>query len=93
MEALAGEAPILGLEPSCLMTLRDEFGSLLPGKQADALKDRARLLTEYLTEHKVEAPMALPGRDAARPRPIATRKASAPSRPLSRPCGRSMARR
>ena len=62
MEALAGEAPILGLEPSCLMTLRDEFGSLLPGKQADALKDRARLLTEYLTEHKVEAPMALPGR-------------------------------
>ena len=62
LDALDGDAPILGLEPSCLMTLRDEFGSLLPGRAADAMKDRARLLTEYLTEHKIEAAMALPGK-------------------------------
>ncbi len=60
LDALAGDAPVLGLEPSCLMTLRDEFGSLLPGPAADRMKDRARLLTEYLAEHKIEAPMALP---------------------------------
>ena len=42
------------------MTLRDEFGSLLPGAAADRMKDRARLLTEYLTEHAIAAPMALP---------------------------------
>jgi Fe-S oxidoreductase len=62
MEALAGDALILGLEPSCLMTLRDEFGSLLPGRAADAMKARARLLTEYLAERRIEAAMALPGR-------------------------------
>ncbi len=62
LDALAGDAPVLGLEPSCLMTLRDEFGSLLPGAGADKMKDRARLLTEYLAEHKIEAPMTLPGK-------------------------------
>ncbi len=62
LDALAGDAPVLGLEPSCLMTLRDEFGSLLPGPAADRMKDRARLLTEYLVEHRIEAPMALPGK-------------------------------
>ena len=73
LAALAGDAPVLGLEPSCLMTLRDEFGSLLPGAEADKLKDRARLVTEYLAEYLAEnlaeylaeqgvvAPMALPG--------------------------------
>ncbi len=61
LDALAGDAPVLGLEPSCLMTLRDEFGSLLPGAAADRMKDRARLLTEYMTEHGIETPMALPG--------------------------------
>ena len=29
--ALAGEQPVLALEPSCLFTLRDEFPALLPG--------------------------------------------------------------
>ena len=34
--ALRG-VPILGLEPSCLMTLRDELPGLLPGAEADAV--------------------------------------------------------
>ena len=59
LEALAGDAPVIGLEPSCLMTLRDEFGSLLPGASAERMKDRARLLTEYMAEHAIAAPMAL----------------------------------
>jgi Fe-S oxidoreductase len=56
LEALSkSDAPVLGLEPSCLMTLRDEFPSLLPGPAAEALAKRAFLATEFL-----EARDALP---------------------------------
>ena len=56
LEALSrSEAPVLGLEPSCLMTLRDELPSLLPGPAAEALAKRAFLATEFL-----EAKDALP---------------------------------
>ncbi|WP_421988498.1 FAD-binding and (Fe-S)-binding domain-containing protein [Roseococcus sp.] len=56
LAALAqSDAPVLGLEPSCLMTLRDEFASLLPGEAAEALSKRAFLVTEFL-----EAKDALP---------------------------------
>ncbi|MBE0623539.1 MAG: FAD-binding protein [Burkholderiales bacterium] len=45
--------PIIGLEPSCLYTLRDEFKSMLPGAAADALAERAVLFEEFLaTEHQ-----------------------------------------
>src|SRR5260221_960274 len=35
--------PVIGLEPSCLLTLRDELPALLPGAEARALADRALL--------------------------------------------------
>jgi FAD/FMN-containing dehydrogenase/Fe-S oxidoreductase len=54
MRALAGDMPVLGLEPSCLLTLRDEFRSLLPGAEADALAGRAMLLSEFLAKEKPE---------------------------------------
>ncbi|MCC6212620.1 MAG: FAD-binding protein [Burkholderiales bacterium] len=38
--------PVLGLEPSCLFTLRDEFGALLHG--TEALAQNAFLLEEFL---------------------------------------------
>jgi Fe-S oxidoreductase len=38
--------PVLGLEPSCLLTLRDEYGVLLPG--TEALANNAFLLEEFL---------------------------------------------
>lgn len=45
--------PIVGLEPACLLTLRDEFKSLLPGASADALAANAFLFEEFLAaEHK-----------------------------------------
>ncbi|TAK42135.1 MAG: FAD-binding oxidoreductase [Betaproteobacteria bacterium] len=40
--------PIVGLEPSCLFTLRDEFGAMLPGAETAALAQRALLLEEFL---------------------------------------------
>jgi len=49
---LVGDLPVIGLEPSCLLTLRDEFRSLLPGAAADALAGRAMLLSEFLAREK-----------------------------------------
>lgn len=49
--AFAGEMPVIGLEPSCLLTLRDELRSLLPGAESDALARRALLLSEFLEKH------------------------------------------
>jgi FAD/FMN-containing dehydrogenase/Fe-S oxidoreductase len=39
---------IVGLEPSCLLTLRDEFLSMLPGAETALLSSRALLLEEFL---------------------------------------------
>ena len=61
LDALSGDQPVIGLEPSCLMTLRDEFGSMLPGAETEALAKRARLLTEYLVESKSTASLSLSG--------------------------------
>ncbi|MEP7157487.1 MAG: FAD-linked oxidase C-terminal domain-containing protein [Betaproteobacteria bacterium] len=44
--------PIIGLEPSCLLTLRDEFKSMLPGEETDALASRAFLFEEFLVAEK-----------------------------------------
>jgi Fe-S oxidoreductase len=58
MDALSGsDLPVVGLEPSCLLTLRDEFKSLLPGEAADRLADRALLLSEFLMRQKAELPL------------------------------------
>src|SRR5450759_234513 len=40
--------PIVGLEPSCLLTLRDEFLSMLPGAETEALSAKAMLFEEFL---------------------------------------------
>ena len=52
LDACAGDGPVIGLEPSCLFTLRDEFPALLPGPQAEALAGRAVLLGEFLAREK-----------------------------------------
>ncbi len=40
--------PVIGLEPSCLFTLRDEFRSLFPHADTDALAAKAQLFEEFL---------------------------------------------
>ncbi len=45
---LARDVPMVGLEPSCLLTLRDEFLSMLPGAEAERLASQALLLEEFL---------------------------------------------
>jgi FAD/FMN-containing dehydrogenase/Fe-S oxidoreductase len=45
--------PIVGLEPSCLLTMRDEFLQYGWGEEAQALSDSALLFEEFLVrEHK-----------------------------------------
>jgi Fe-S oxidoreductase len=46
--------PVIGLEPSCLLTLRDEFLALLPGDDANALAKNAFLFEEFL-EREIDA--------------------------------------
>ncbi len=40
--------PVVGLEPSCLLTLRDEIPLLLPGEESASLADGSLLLDEFL---------------------------------------------
>ena len=42
--------PILGLEPSCLFSMRDEFESMLPGEATRALAKQAMLFEEFLAQ-------------------------------------------
>jgi Fe-S oxidoreductase len=44
--------PIVGLEPSCLLTLRDEFLPLLPGAETEALAAKAMLFEEFLVAER-----------------------------------------
>ncbi len=52
VEALASHVaagtPIVGLEPSCLLTLRDEFPALLPDAATKALAAHAQLFEEFV---------------------------------------------
>jgi Fe-S oxidoreductase len=43
---------VIGLEPSCLLTLRDEFKSMLPGEETNALSECALLLEEFLAQQQ-----------------------------------------
>jgi Fe-S oxidoreductase len=52
--------PIVGIEPSCLLTLRDEFLALLPGPAARALAGRALLIEEFLTAEQDAGRLRLP---------------------------------
>jgi len=45
---VAAGIPVVGLEPSCLLTLRDDFPAILPGTEATALAKRAQLFEEFV---------------------------------------------
>jgi len=54
LEALAPHLrdarPVIGLEPACLLTMRDEFTALLPGANTASLAAHTRGLEEFLCE-------------------------------------------
>jgi Fe-S oxidoreductase/FAD/FMN-containing dehydrogenase len=51
--------PIIGLEPSCLLGLRDEFLSMRLGPDAEVVAKQAMLLEEFLAREKIEGRLAL----------------------------------
>ena len=52
--------PVIGLEPSCLLSLRDEFAALLPGRETTELAGCAMLLEEFLAAEKKAGRLKLP---------------------------------
>ncbi|HSA82091.1 MAG TPA: FAD-linked oxidase C-terminal domain-containing protein, partial [Geminicoccaceae bacterium] len=44
--------PVIGLEPSCLLTLRDEYLAMRPGPETEAVAARALLLEEFLWQEQ-----------------------------------------
>jgi Fe-S oxidoreductase len=52
--------PIVGLEPSCLLTLRDEFLALMPGAETKALAGRAMLFEEFVASESKAGRFTLP---------------------------------
>jgi Fe-S oxidoreductase len=56
---VARGVPVIGLEPSCLLTLRDEFEVLVPGAAAEALAARALLFEEFLAAEQVAGRLKL----------------------------------
>ena len=53
-------APVIGLEPSCLFTFRDELPGLLPGEDARRLADAAVLFEEFLAREAEAGRLDLP---------------------------------
>ncbi len=52
--------PIIGLEPSCLFTFRDELPGLLKDGRAKALADNSMLFEEFLAREQKEGRLKLP---------------------------------
>jgi FAD/FMN-containing dehydrogenase/Fe-S oxidoreductase len=59
--------PIVGLEPSCLLTLRDEFLSLYPGEEALALAKQSFLIEEFIARESGAGRLDLKFRAASAP--------------------------
>ena len=47
--------PVIGLEPSCLYTFKDEVVSLMEGQTINLLSDRAKLIEEFLIDEGATA--------------------------------------
>jgi Fe-S oxidoreductase len=57
---VAAGTPIIGLEPSCLLTLRDEFPAMLPGAETAALAAHAQLFEEFVASERAAGRFDLP---------------------------------
>ena len=57
---VASGVPVIGLEPSCLFTLTDEFLAMLPGPDADALARVATTFEGFLAREHAAGALDLP---------------------------------
>ncbi len=56
---LQRKMPVIGLEPSCLFTLKDELKAMLPGPQTERLAAAARTFEEFIAEETAANRLAL----------------------------------
>ena len=60
LHAYAGQGiPIIGCEPSCLLTLRDEYPQLVPGPEAHTVAQHSYLIDEFLVKLRAEGRLEL----------------------------------
>ena len=55
--------PIVGCEPSCLLTLRDEYPEFVPGEQAKVVAENSFLIDEFLAKAKSDDRLDLTFKD------------------------------
>ena len=60
--------PVIGLEPSCTFTLRDELGALLPGDDAEQIAAGSFMFEEFLAREHEAGRLDLPLRALPSPR-------------------------
>ena len=51
--------PIVGMEPSCVFTIKDELPALLQGEKAQKLADHVQMLDEYLLHEQSSGDLQL----------------------------------
>ena len=56
---VARGVPVVGIEPACLFTLRDEFTAMFPGAETAALARHAMLFEEFLAQEQAAGRLAL----------------------------------
>jgi Fe-S oxidoreductase len=61
---------VVGLEPSCILGLRDEFKSMLPGGETDALAESALLFEEFIAREHETGRLTLPLKPLAEKRAL-----------------------
>jgi Fe-S oxidoreductase len=59
MPAIARGRPIVGLEPSCLLGLRDELHSMLPGSDAEKIASNAYTFEEFIARESAAGRLSL----------------------------------
>jgi Fe-S oxidoreductase len=57
---VADGTPILGLEPSCVLTLMDEWPELVPGSESRTIAASVHLADQWLAEHAKAGSISLP---------------------------------
>jgi FAD/FMN-containing dehydrogenase/Fe-S oxidoreductase len=67
---LARGAPVVGLEPSCLLGFRDELGVLLPGDDSRRLAASALLFEEFIVRETKAGRLSLPLRSGTQTRAL-----------------------
>ncbi|MCO6450713.1 MAG: FAD-binding protein [Caldilineales bacterium] len=58
--------PVIGLEPSCALTIRDDYPDLLPGPDTEAVAQNIFLFDEFLAELLAADPRGLPLKSSRR---------------------------